>query len=220
MPLPVKEPMYCAEQIKIPPSLPDILKQFTKAAIRTQPGDLLAWSAAYFDALSSGVPPPVKNRFEHIPEHQQQLTQGLLAVLHKQLHDTSPVPVETICSKWLQLSMPKERLDEILGLGNFVSDVNWHNFLALACTTLESNLSDAMTLVCRVLTKDPEGGPARIPYEEFKELYSYLAEVDGNITQEHIESVFSYLDNDAKKNENMIGPAHFCHAFCPQLAGQ
>lgn len=40
------EPYYCSEQIHIPPELPDILKQFTKAAIRTQPKDALAWSAA------------------------------------------------------------------------------------------------------------------------------------------------------------------------------
>jgi len=40
------ETMYCAQQINIPPELPDILKQFTKAAIRTQPQDVLAWSAA------------------------------------------------------------------------------------------------------------------------------------------------------------------------------
>lgn len=40
-------PLYTAEQITIPPSLPDILKDFTKAAIRTQPEDLLEWSAAY-----------------------------------------------------------------------------------------------------------------------------------------------------------------------------
>ena len=39
-------PLYCAEQIKIPAELPDILKEFTKAAIRTQPSDLLQWSAA------------------------------------------------------------------------------------------------------------------------------------------------------------------------------
>ena len=62
-------------------------------------------------------------------------------------------------------------------------------------------------------------GPARIPYDLFKKLYTYLAEVDGNITQEHIESVLAYLDNDAAKNENMIGPAHFTHAFCPKLSG-
>ena len=40
------EPIYTAEQIKIPPNLPDILKDFTKAAIKTQPSDLLEWSAA------------------------------------------------------------------------------------------------------------------------------------------------------------------------------
>jgi hypothetical protein len=40
------EPYYCSEQIHIPPELPDILKQFTKCAIRTQPKDVLAWSAA------------------------------------------------------------------------------------------------------------------------------------------------------------------------------
>jgi hypothetical protein len=42
------EPYYCSEQIEIPPELPDILKQFTKAAIRTQPIDLLEWSSKYF----------------------------------------------------------------------------------------------------------------------------------------------------------------------------
>lgn len=46
MPQP-EEPYYCSEQIHIPPELPDVLKQFTKAAIRTQPKDVLAWSAAY-----------------------------------------------------------------------------------------------------------------------------------------------------------------------------
>ena len=39
-------PLYCAEQIKVPAELPDILKEFTKAAIRTHPTDLLQWSAA------------------------------------------------------------------------------------------------------------------------------------------------------------------------------
>ena len=43
----IDEPYYCSQQIKIPPELPDILKQFTKAAIRTQPQDILAWSAAF-----------------------------------------------------------------------------------------------------------------------------------------------------------------------------
>lgn len=44
--MPPPETMYCAEQINVPPELPDMLKQYTKAAIRTQPIDLLSWSAA------------------------------------------------------------------------------------------------------------------------------------------------------------------------------
>jgi len=41
------EPYYTGEQIHIPSEFPDILLQFSKAAIRTQPTDVLAWSAAY-----------------------------------------------------------------------------------------------------------------------------------------------------------------------------
>lgn len=43
--MPLPDTLFCAQQIRIPPELPDILKQFTKAAIRTQPADVLQWSA-------------------------------------------------------------------------------------------------------------------------------------------------------------------------------
>lgn len=35
------------KQICIPPELPELLKQFTKAALRTQPQDLIQWAAEY-----------------------------------------------------------------------------------------------------------------------------------------------------------------------------
>ena len=82
------EPYYCSQQINIPPELPDILKQFTKAAIRTQPKDVLAWSAAYFRSMANGEMPPVKDRLE-MPTATQKtdtgLTPGLLRILHKQV---------------------------------------------------------------------------------------------------------------------------------------
>lgn len=52
--------IYCAEQIKIPPAYPNIIKQYAKAAIRTQPYDLLQWTCAYFRALANCDIPPVK----------------------------------------------------------------------------------------------------------------------------------------------------------------
>jgi len=57
---PQTEQIYCAEQINIPPTLPCILKHYAKAAIRTQPHDLLRWTVAYFYALAKREVPPVK----------------------------------------------------------------------------------------------------------------------------------------------------------------
>jgi len=57
---PQSEQIYCSEQINIPPTLPRILKHYAKAAIRTQPHDLLRWTVAYFCALAKGEVPPVK----------------------------------------------------------------------------------------------------------------------------------------------------------------
>lgn len=52
--------IYCAQQINVPPTFPHILKLYAKAAIRTQPHDLLRWTAAYFRALANGEVPPAK----------------------------------------------------------------------------------------------------------------------------------------------------------------
>jgi hypothetical protein len=41
------DPLYSAEQIKIPPSLPEILKNYAKFIIKTQPRDILQSSAEY-----------------------------------------------------------------------------------------------------------------------------------------------------------------------------
>lgn len=37
--------LYSAEQIKIPPDLGDILKEYSKAVMREQPENLYEWSA-------------------------------------------------------------------------------------------------------------------------------------------------------------------------------
>lgn len=57
-----QEPLYTAEQIHIPPAFPDILKQFTKAAIKTQPDNIHLWAAEYFQALAKGEVPNVASR--------------------------------------------------------------------------------------------------------------------------------------------------------------
>lgn len=46
--------IYCAEQIEVPPTLPAILKAYTKEVIRYQPADIPAFSRDYFTALANG----------------------------------------------------------------------------------------------------------------------------------------------------------------------
>ena len=42
------DPIYCAEQIVIPPDLGDILKAYAKEVIRNEPEDIFEFSAKYF----------------------------------------------------------------------------------------------------------------------------------------------------------------------------
>jgi hypothetical protein len=46
-------PLYSAEQIKIPPELPEILKNYAKHIIKKQPVDILSSSLEYFNNLSN-----------------------------------------------------------------------------------------------------------------------------------------------------------------------
>lgn len=42
--------------ISIPNSLPEILKNYVKAAIRSQPEDIISWSAEYFKSTDESFP--------------------------------------------------------------------------------------------------------------------------------------------------------------------
>uniref|UniRef100_A0A8C0EB80 Ropporin-1-like protein n=1 Tax=Bubo bubo TaxID=30461 RepID=A0A8C0EB80_BUBBB len=198
--MPLPETMFCAQQIKIPPELPDILKQFTKAAIRTQPHDVLQWAAAYFSALSKGKPLPVKKRIE-MPLATEKtdagLTPGLLKILHEQVQTGRMVSVAELKEKWKHLCLPEEQLKAILQLDDFSEEVEWMKVLALGCSVLGRSLLSSMKHACEILTRDPEGGAARIPFETFSFLYSYLASIDGEIPEEKTEAFLHRIKEQA-----------------------
>ncbi|KAM6454322.1 ropporin-1-like protein isoform 3-T5 [Liasis olivaceus] len=204
--------MFCAQQIHVPPELPDIMKQFTKAAIRTQPHDVLQWSYGYFYALSRGEPLPVKDRVEMPVATQKNdtgLTPGLLKILHKQLSEKKNVELQDLQKKWKNLCLPMEQLRNILRLDNFVDGVEWMKFFALGCSALGGSLLSSMKHACEILTNDPEGGAARIPYDTFEFLYSYLASLDDEITEEVTKSFLKALKDQVARKEYMIGTADF-----------
>ncbi|KAK2565242.1 Ropporin-1-like protein [Acropora cervicornis] len=191
MPQP-EEPIYCSQQINIPPELPDVLKQFTKAAIRTQPKDVLQWAYAYFDALSKGETPPLGGK--------------------------PIIELSSLEEKWKHFSLPKETLEELLRIGSFPEELKWLDFLALACSAVSESLTLAMKTVCEILTTDLKGGSARIPFSLFKELYTYLAEIDGEIPKEHVSTVIDHLNYDMEKQDGQISPRNFMSDSCPPLS--
>ncbi|XP_012869303.1 PREDICTED: ropporin-1-like protein [Dipodomys ordii] len=211
--MPLPDTMFCAQQIHIPPELPDLLKQFTKAAIRTQPADVLQWSAGYFSALSRGDPLPVKDRIE-MPVATQKtdtgLTQGLLKVLHKQCGHKEFVELDDLEKKWKNLCLPVEKFRALLLLDPCTKRIEWMKFLALGCSTLGGSLITAMKHLCEILTKDPEGGPARIPFETFSYVYRYLANLDPSISSSEMESYLASLKGNVEARKNgMIGLSDF-----------
>ncbi|XP_008072969.1 ropporin-1-like protein isoform X1 [Carlito syrichta] len=208
--MPLPDAMFCAQQIPIPPELPDILKQFTKAAIRTQPTDVLRWSAGYFSALSRGEPLPIKDRLE-LPVATQKtdtgLTQGLLKVLHKQCNHMQYVELADLKHKWKNLCLPVEKFKALLELDPHENIIEWIKFLALGCSMLGGSLNTAMKHLCEILTADPEGGPARIPFETFSYVYQYLSSLDPDLPDSETESYLAMLKENIKNG--LIGLSDF-----------
>ncbi|XP_076146940.1 ropporin-1-like protein isoform X4 [Alosa pseudoharengus] len=212
--MPPPDTMYCAQQINIPPELPDILKQFTKAAIKTQPDDVLKWSAAYFSALSKGEILPAKERLElDLPSTATTQTSGLspalLKVLHKQLSPQKSVSRAELQEKWRGLCLPSDQLDSLFSLGNFGDVVDWMEFFALGCSALGGSIISALKCACEILTDDPEGSAAHIPYETFVSLYTYLARLDGDLPQDQINSFIQNLQEVAGHRGGMVLPSDF-----------
>ncbi|KAM5259908.1 ropporin-1-like protein [Hipposideros larvatus] len=211
--MPLPDTLFCAQQIHIPPELPDILKQFTKAAIRTQPADVLQWSAGYFSALSRGDPLPVTDRIE-MPVATQKtdtgLTQGLLKVLHKQCGHKPYVELADLEQKWKNLCLPAEKFIAVLQLDPCKHKMEWIKFLALGCSMLGGSLTTAMKHLCEILTSDPEGGPARIPFETFCYVYRYLSKLNSEVPAADTEAYLASLkENVESKKNGMIGLSDF-----------
>ncbi|VDD79569.1 unnamed protein product [Mesocestoides corti] len=191
----IEEPYYCHEQIEIPPILPDILKQFTKAAIRTQPKDPLAWSYEYFKALAHNEIPPVKERLEMAYCSQKTdtgLTEGILKTLHNQLGMCHRIPLCKIEEKWLALGLPLLRLQAIWTTGKFGYDAPWTHFLALAAAQISPTVSDTLALLCSLFTTDPEGSDPAIPFGLFTSLYYFLAAEIGSVPKSHVRHVIQH----------------------------
>ncbi|XP_067203786.1 uncharacterized protein [Linepithema humile] len=131
------EHIYCAQQINIPPTFPYILKLYAKAAIRTQPYDLLRWTATYFRALANGELPPAKDRLEY-PSfiHPSGITPGYLKILLNRFGHVNTICLKVLLQDWRGLDLSETSLYQLLvvaGLSPDEKQCDFYRFLAVAC---------------------------------------------------------------------------------------
>ncbi|XP_048004199.1 uncharacterized protein LOC125240346 isoform X4 [Leguminivora glycinivorella] len=197
------EQMYCSQQIVIPPKFPYILKRFCKAAIKTQPYDLLRWSFEYFKALAENIPPPVKLRLEYpIYSTEGGLTRGCLKVIAHQLqHMGKNLPLYLIRKAWRGFCLDPNELRRIFCLCEVYKRQDYVpllHFIAVAGGMLTKNLTYTMILLCEVLTKEPDGGSAAIPADDFLNMYFFLARMDAS---KDIRYVNGYREGETPRPE-------------------
>lgn len=63
----------------------------------------------------------------------------------------------------------------------------------LCFSALFQTLLSSMKFACEILTNDEEGGAARIPFDTFVQIYTFLARLDGDVPQEHIDIFLNSL---------------------------
>ncbi|NXW69378.1 ROP1L protein, partial [Hirundo rustica] len=79
----------------------------------------------------------------------------------------------------------------------------------ISCRNSLQSLLSSMKQACEILTRDPEGGAARIPFETFSFLYSYLANIDGEISETEIKAFLKGIKEQADKHYGMVLIRHF-----------
>ncbi|XP_008561467.1 PREDICTED: ropporin-1-like protein [Galeopterus variegatus] len=74
----------------------------------------------------------------------------------------------------------------------------------------KQSINTAMKHLCEILTTDPEGGPAHIPFETFSYVYEYLAGLDSDIPPAETESYLATLkENVISRKNGLIGLSDF-----------
>lgn len=233
--MPVEDHIYNRAQMNVPPEFPDIIKNFTKACIRTQPSqeNMLEWSASYFKCLKEGTPLPVKTRFE--AGKSCGLTFGILNILNRQLGPPreQPICVKELRERWQDLGLTEEALDNICVAGNINiqaddATIDMEKFVAIsACSLVSANdsndgnnstseLGQALNIICELYTNDLEGGASRVDLEQFIRIFEFIGNLK-NVPAVNMENIVNYMTEKASRQGGLVMPSNFQSKDCPSF---
>jgi len=212
----VAEPLYVGEQIHIPPDLPEILKQFTKAAIKTQPDNTFLWAAQYFEALAHGALPPVQSRLAltktKIIDTGEQGNEAIANATVDQLKalaDTlgqgpDEVDRSILESASSSAGIPALHIEDALGVGGFGTTIVWKQFLFLLCASIPDNgdLLSSLAMTVGVLY-----GEELMPMAAVKELYLFVTGLDPTVTADDQHKKLGELEAAAAGKDGKVSKA-------------
>jgi hypothetical protein len=168
--------MYCAEQIQVPPDLPPILKAYSKAVIRQNPPDIVAFSVDYFKKMVDS--PPVSSSGYRITLAELQDLQQALGTVLKSQAELRRVDYQVACES---LGFSPDVLANILRLGFADKEViDIHLFMGIAATLVSPNFEKTVLNLFKIF--EDEQCQSKIPTAAFINFYEFMAAKDPSIT--------------------------------------
>ncbi|KAM4626966.1 ropporin-1-like isoform 2-T2 [Discoglossus pictus] len=200
---------YYKKLLYIPAELPEILTQFTKCAINSQPDDLLHWTTMYFRALEGGSVPCSNTQVNISTSRWSVLTSEHLRSLHQTVAGRLTIQNKELLSMWTELNLPFNLFEKILWVGQMAEEIEWLKFFILACSSIALTIAKSLKIACEILSTDHGKEEPQIPFSTFQHLYIYLADVDGEVSNAHVHSMLSYLQQKTATSNGMIKISDF-----------
>ncbi|KAK7077546.1 Ropporin-1-like protein [Halocaridina rubra] len=204
-------------EARVPAALPMILKNYTKAAIRTQPKDLLIWSAAYFKAMTNGTVPPVKERLEFpVPESSTGISPGVLRVLHHQLNSGESVKWEDLQEACEGMGVASETAQEAWQKagGTEGGQVEWNGILTHLAGLSTNSTLEALQMIMTTITDDPISH--KVSSAMILEHYDRL-QTEGTSPSPNYTEAVDYLNDIANYQEGFLVPSDLTRPSCPPI---
>ncbi|KAJ3207406.1 Ropporin-1-like protein [Entophlyctis luteolus] len=176
----IKEPIYCAEQIKIPADLPDILKNYTKHIIRTQPADIMTCSAEYFARLAKQRTQMGKKLTNH------QLEAFYLKVSKLDRDMITRKEIEDACN---HASVTSVQVNDVITLGGWNGEkIPWLKFWALLVASASGTLVATIESVCHLLSDN-----GIVPTGPLMEIITFMSERDPSQDSSKIQNLLKTI---------------------------
>jgi hypothetical protein len=184
--------MYCAEQIQVPPDLAPILKGYSKAVIRQNPGDLIAFSVEYFRTMVES--PPVSSAGYRITLQELQELQGSLSNVLKGRKDAElrRVDYQVACE---QLGFCPDVLANILRLGFADKEViDLYLFMGIASTLVSQTFDKTVANLFKIF--EDEHCQSKVPTVAFINFYEFTAAKDPSIPAANVQKLKDHATDE------------------------